>query len=83
MNLETKQIDYTSAIVQTKIDTDVYMEMPRGFSTPGKVWHLKKSIYGLKQSPRNYYLHMKEKLSKLGFHASEVDSCLFVLFARV
>ena len=37
MNLETKQIDYTSAFVQAKIDTDVYMEMPRGFSIPGKV----------------------------------------------
>ena len=78
INLETKQIDYTSAFVQAKIDTDAYMEMPRGFLIPGKVWHLKKSIYGLKQSSRNYYLHMKEKLSKLGFHASEADSYLFV-----
>ena len=79
MNIKTKQINYTSAFFQAKIDTDVYTAMPWGFSIPGKVWHLKKSIYGLKQSPRNYYLHMKEKLSYLGFHASEADSCLFVL----
>ena len=52
--------------------------MPCGFLIPGKVWHLKKFIYGLKQSSRNYYLHMKEKLSKLGFHASEADLYLFV-----
>ena len=52
--------------------------MPWGFSIPGKVWHLKKSIYGLKQSLQNYYLHMKEKLARLGSHATEADSCLFI-----
>ena len=78
MNLETKQIDCTSVFVQAKINMDVYLEMPWGFSVPRKVWYQKKSIYGLKQSPRNYYLYMKEKLSKLGFHTSAVDSCLFI-----
>jgi hypothetical protein len=51
MGLENKQIDYTAAFVQAPIDTDVYIEMPRMFSAQGKVWKLRKSIYGLKQSP--------------------------------
>ena len=37
-----------------------------------------KSIYGLKQSPRNYYLHMKSKLESLSFVASDADPCLFI-----
>jgi hypothetical protein len=37
------------------------------FSAEGKVWKLWKSIYGRKQSPRNYFLHMKQKLEQLGF----------------
>ena len=62
LGLENQHIDSTPAFVQAPIDTDVYVEMPRLFSTPGKVWKLKKSIYGLKQSPRIYFLHMKGKL---------------------
>ena len=78
LGLENQQIDYTAAFVQAPIDTDVYVEMPRLFSTPGSVWKLKKSIYGLKQSPRNYFLHMKGKLEKLGFVQSIADPCLFI-----
>ena len=78
MGLENKQIDYTAAFVQAPIDTEVYIDMPKMFSVPGKVWKLRKSIYGLKQSPRNYFLHMKQKLEKLGFTQSNADSCLFI-----
>ena len=46
LGLENQKIDYTAAFVQAPIDTDVYVEMSRLFSTPGKVC-------GLKQSPRN------------------------------
>ena len=72
---ENQQIDYTAAFVQAPIDTDVYAEIPKLFSTPGKVWKLTKSIYGLKQSPRNYFLHI---LEKLGFALSFADPCPFI-----
>jgi hypothetical protein len=78
MGLENKQIDYAAAFVQAPIDTEVYIEMPKMFSVHGKVWKLRKSIYGLKQSPRNYFLHMKQKLETLGFTQSNADSCLFI-----
>jgi hypothetical protein len=44
--------------------------MPRGFGEDGKVLKLKKSLYGLKQSPRNFFLHLKAKLEKVGFTQS-------------
>jgi hypothetical protein len=56
----------------------VYIQMPRGFGEDGKVLKLKKSLYGLKQSPRNFFLHLKAKLEKVGFTQSENDPCLFM-----
>ena len=78
LGLPTKQVDYTAAFVQADIDTEVYVSMPRGFSIPGKVYKLNKSLYGLKQSPRNYFHHLKGKLEKIGFRQSDSDPCLFI-----
>jgi Reverse transcriptase (RNA-dependent DNA polymerase) len=51
----------------------------RGFAQPGKVLKLKRSLYGLKQSPRNFFLHLKSKLESVGLKSQEeVDPCLFV-----
>jgi hypothetical protein len=89
----TLQVDYTAALTQSDIDkppnwdsmteeqkesSGVYLELPKGFKQPGKVLRLKKSIYGLRQSPRNWFLHLKEKFAKVGFKQSEYDACLFV-----
>ena len=35
-------------------------------------------MYGLKQSPRNFFLHLKEKLEVCGFEQSLADRCLFI-----
>jgi hypothetical protein len=94
LSLETKQVDYTSAFVHAEIDkppnfdtmskeeqerTGVYVEMPRGFLQKGKVLKLKKSLYGLKQSPRNFFHHLKSKLERVGFEqAIDIDPCLFI-----
>ena len=79
LDLQTKQIDYTAAFVHAPIDCTVYVEMPRGFAVEGHVWKLKKSLYGLAQSPRNLFLHTKNQLiNKLGFSATDADPCLFI-----
>jgi len=57
----------------------VFIEMPRGFLNPGKVLKLKKSLCGLKQAPRMWFNHLKNKLELLGFvQCVDVDQCLFV-----
>ena len=94
LGLATSQADYTAAFVQSPIDRDpnwenmsaeereqsgVFVEMPRGFKVPGKVLRLKRSLYGLKQSPRNFFNHLKGNLEKVGFEAmTDLDPCLFV-----
>ncbi len=93
LGLSTKQVDYTCAFLHAPIDRDpdwdqltaaeqakrgVFVDMPRGFSEPGKVLRLKKSLYGLKQSPRNFFQHLKTNLEQAGFVSTEIDPCLFV-----
>ena len=78
LNLNTTQIDYNAAFVHAPIDCLIYIECPKGFVVKGKCWKLKKSLYGLAQSPRNYFLYTKEKLIKMGFYQSDADPCLFI-----
>ena len=93
LGLATRQVDYTAAFIHAPIDKDpnyeklspeeqkrsgVYLEMPRGFRENGKVLKLKRSLYGLRQSPRNFFLFIKEKLQKVGLEPQEVDPCLFM-----
>jgi hypothetical protein len=52
--------------------------MPPGFGIPGQVWKLRKSLYGLAQSPQNYFLYTRDKLIKMGFVQSEADPCVFI-----
>jgi hypothetical protein len=78
LELETTQIDYTAAFVHAPIDCLVHVAMPPGFGIPGQVWKLRKSLYGLAQSPRNYFLYTRDKLIKMGFVQSEADPCLFI-----
>jgi hypothetical protein len=42
------------------------------------VLSIKKSRYGLRQSPRNWFLQLKEKFAEVGFKQSEYYACLFV-----
>jgi hypothetical protein len=42
------------------------------------VLKLSKSLYGQKDAPRNWFLHLKERLEKLGMKQSENDPCLFI-----
>ena len=77
-DMELRQLDVPQAFTQAKLDETVYMEMPEGFATPGMVCRLKKSLYGLKQSPRNWYLLASAFIKdELGFTACVSDPCLF------
>ena len=80
LGLESKQVDYTAAFVHAPIgDKQVFVAMPRGFSEPGKVLQLKKSLYGLRQSPVNFYRYIRSKLEAIGFESNDnVDPCLFI-----
>ena len=84
MNLKVHQMDVKSAYLNAPIDKEIFVEQPQGYEIKGKnnetlVWKLKKSLYGLKQSGRNWSdtlnLHLSE--SELGFKQSINDPCIY------
>jgi hypothetical protein len=54
---------------------------PPGFkdlSKPNHVCRLRKAIYGLKKTPRDWYTALKNVFLEIGFHNSKADSSLFI-----
>ena len=77
----TKQVDYTNAFAQAKLNEEVYVEPPTGFANKDgqdKVLKLNTSLYGLKQAPRTFFQKLKEGLIERGFVQSDQDPCLFL-----
>jgi hypothetical protein len=56
------------------------MKQPESFAVKGKkelVYKLKKSLYGLKQSPRMWYQKFDTYILELGFVRSRDDHCVY------
>ena len=80
LKLKSKQGDITAAFLHADIpeNENVYVEMPKGFEQKGKVLKLRKTLYGLRQSPRAFWQYLTEKLEANGMKQSELDPCLFI-----
>ena len=80
-DLELHQLDVANAFLNGELEEDVWIEQPPGYKSKGDenlACHLRKTLYGLKQSPRAWYLNLRKELEKIGFTASEADPGLFV-----
>ena len=80
LDLKSKQGDVTAAFLHADLnkDEEVYVAMPKGFEQKGKVLKLKKTLYGLRQSPRAFWKYMVEKMEICDMPQSKFDPCLFV-----
>ncbi|KAL1291116.1 hypothetical protein AAHE18_20G178400 [Arachis hypogaea] len=75
------QLDIKNAFLHGDLDEEVYMEQPPGFVAQGEsfglVCHLRRSLYGLKQSPRAWFGRFSAVVSKFGMIQSEADHSVF------
>jgi hypothetical protein len=53
------------------------MRQPPGYEQGNKVCLLKKSLYGLKQSPRQWYRTFDEYMLSNGFKHRSYDNCVY------
>jgi hypothetical protein len=80
-NLQTRQVDYVNAFAQGDLQEKVFVELPQGFQAPANgdyVLRLRKSLYGLVQSPRAFFLKLSSALESRKFAPSKLDPCLFI-----
>ena len=77
-----RQLDIKTAYFNAPIAEEIYMKQAEGFEqvdNKGKtlVCLMKKNLYGLEQSGRNWYLTFRNFLLAKGFESS-VHNCLFI-----
>jgi hypothetical protein len=81
LNLVSAQADITAAFVHAELDADehIFVHQAAGFHRGHNlVYKLNRSVYGLRQSPRNFFQYLKERLEGQGLSQSDLDPCLFI-----
>jgi hypothetical protein len=75
------QLDVSTAFLNGELEEEIYLDLPEGFQTndPKKVWRLKKTLYGLKQSPRIWNQTIAKFFVDLGFYRCIADQSVFIL----
>ena len=75
-----EQMDVTTTFLHGELEEVIYMAQLKGYKVKGKedmVCCLHKSIYGLKQSPRQWYIRFDTFILKQGFHRNSYDACVY------
>lgn len=76
-DFEIAQFDIKTAFLNGELDEEIFMQLPTGVTDAGSVVKLKKSLYGLKQSPRQWNKRFHQFLCKFNFISSEADRCVY------
>lgn len=79
-NIELQQMDVNTTFFHGYLDEDIYMEQPEGYEDkehPEKVCLLKRSLYGLRQSPRQWNTRFDEFIVSQGCSRSVYDICVY------
>ncbi|KAJ9558569.1 hypothetical protein OSB04_013183, partial [Centaurea solstitialis] len=74
------QLDVKNAFLHGDLHEEVYMEQPPGFvaqGESGRVCKLRKSLYGLKQSPRAWFGRFNAVVTEFGLRRSSYDHSVF------
>lgn len=82
MNWVQDHVDVKSAFLNGDIDRDIYVSHPYNLPSKfrrGHVYKLRKALYGLRQSPKCWFLKLRGVLiNKLVYTQLKTDGCIFI-----
>src|SRR6267154_6345533 len=79
LDWEIQQMDVKGTYLNGILKEEVYMEQPEGYNDgTGRVCRLKKTLYGLKQSGREWNIELDKRLSNIGFRHTTSDPCVYI-----
>ncbi|TPX54120.1 DNA-directed DNA polymerase [Powellomyces hirtus] len=76
LDLHVHQMDVITAFLNGDLDVEIWMRLPAGVAD--NVVKLRRSLYGLKQSPHLWNKVLDSFLQQLGFSVSEFDTALYI-----
>jgi virulence-associated protein VapD len=68
---ELRQIDVKTAYLNGPLEEEIYMRKPQIIGSG--FWRLRRGLYGLRQSGRQWYFDLNAKLETIGFKRTESD----------
>ena len=72
-------MDVKTVFLNGDLDKHVYMRPPCGMKLlRGKVMRVRRSLYGLKQSPRTWWSKFTATLVNWGWRVCDFDPCVFI-----
>ena len=80
LDFKLVQLNVKTAFLHGDLEDEIYMTQPEGFKVAGKenlVCKLKKSLYGLKQSPRQWYKRFDKFMIGQKYTRSKYDHCVY------
>jgi len=79
-DMDLHQMDVKMTFLNRDLEEEVYMKQSERFisnENDHMVCKLKKSIYGLKQVSRQWYLKFHNIISSFGFMENVMDQCIY------
>lgn len=73
-----EQMDVETVFLNGEVTSEVYVNQPKGYADgTDRVCKLSKALYGLKESPRDWYECFDKYVTKLGFKKNNIELCLY------
>jgi Reverse transcriptase (RNA-dependent DNA polymerase) len=85
LDLELHQMDVKTTFLNDNLEEEIYMEQPASFVVERqehKVCKLLRSIYGLKQSSRQWYIWFHQAIISFDFKMIDEDHCVYVKISK-
>ena len=93
LDLEFIHLDVETAFLNAQVKEEIYITLPIGFhaagfsvsnaSTTTPVLRLRKSLYGIKQAPRDWHEEIDGSIRALGYKRCQSEQCIYIKTSRL